>query len=183
MDETGTFEMLEKGETPVPAGSAGHDWEAARRTLIFYFSRRGRATPEDLAQETITRVVIWLQGESHAIEGPDGFMKAIYGFARNVLLEDNKRSHTIHVDLSETLAAESNKTLGLSTLEASRLLTQLLDKLPEDERTLIMASEKVPQDELARQRSVSVGTLRVSLHRVREKLRRALVEHDSRGEK
>jgi len=174
MDHSACSLMIDNSDAASAAGLAHYDWKSARQRLIFFFSRRGSSAAEDLAQETIARVMIWLNRGEHTIEGEGGFEKTIYGFARNVLLEQGKRNRLNQVEFPEGLATASNKTLGLNSLEAARLLAQLLGELSKDERNLITAAEFLAPEELARQRGVSIGALRVSLHRAREKLRRML---------
>ena len=44
---------------------------------------------EDLAQDTLTRLVNWLGHEGNKIEGENGFMKVAYKFGHFVLLESS----------------------------------------------------------------------------------------------
>src|ERR1700722_11815026 len=79
------------GDSCVPAELAGHDWEGVYPRIISFFAHRRRAEADDLAQETIVRALKWLSCEGNTIEGPDGFVKFVYGCARNVLLEQYRR--------------------------------------------------------------------------------------------
>lgn len=156
---------------------AEFDWETARRKLLYYFSRRGLLNAEDLTQETLTRIVRWL-GEGHKIEGPDGFMKTVFGFARMVRLEDTKKPRVSAGPLPEDLPAGTITTRGLNTQEAIQVLRQILKKLPKEDRDLILDWERgVPQEKMAADRNIPLSTLRVHLHRAREKVRRC---YDSR---
>jgi RNA polymerase sigma factor (sigma-70 family) len=156
---------------------AEFDWETARRKLLSYFSRRGLVNAEDLTQETLTRIVKWL-GEDHTIEGQDGFMKTVFGFARMVRLEDTKKARVSAEPLPGDLPAGTIATRGLNTQETIQVLRQILEKLPGKERDLILDWERgVPQEKMAADRNIPLSTLRVQLHRVREKIRRC---YDSR---
>lgn len=147
-----------------------YDWELAREKLVFYFSRRGLMNAEDLAQETLTRLVKWLR-EGNQIAGKDGFMKTVFGFARNVRLEGVKEGARTAEELPEDLPSPTNTTWGLNAQELKRLLQQVLNALPERDRDLILAAEEVSPDQLAEQMSTRIETLRVWIHRAREKAR------------
>src|SRR5690349_7311812 len=63
--------------------SAGEKYENIRRRLIFYFECRKRQEAEDLADETITRVIKRYNEGVHI----DDVMRYAYGVARIVFLE------------------------------------------------------------------------------------------------
>ena len=157
-----------------PPPSPEYDWEHARQRLVFYFSRRGLMNAEDLAQETLTRLVNWLGQEGNKIEGENGFLKVAYKFGHFVLLEALKTQSRSTDELPQDLSAATNKTWGLNTQEAIQLLRELLERLPEQDRMLLLAAEEMPHAELADQMGVPVSTLRVWLFRQREELRKQL---------
>jgi RNA polymerase sigma factor (sigma-70 family) len=151
-----------------------YDWEGARQRLVFYFSRRGRLYAEDLAQETLTRVVSWLKQEGNKIEGENSFQKVAYRFGHVVLLEDLRAQSHVTDELPQGLSAATNQPWGLDAQEATQLLTELLDRLPVRDRTLVLAAEQMSQAELAEQMGVPVSTLRNMLLRTRQELLRQL---------
>jgi RNA polymerase sigma factor (sigma-70 family) len=155
---------------PAAPSPPTYDWKGARRALVFYFSRRGLANAEDLAQETLKRMLDWLERGGNIV-GKDGFMKLVFGFARNVRSEDRHAGQRPPSGLAEEYPSVENKTWGLNTIEAGRFLLQLLEQLPERDRVLILAAEETPQAELAAQMNIPISTLRVWLHRARARLR------------
>jgi RNA polymerase sigma factor (sigma-70 family) len=163
--------MPDTAKKPDRSSFPEYDWSEARRTLIFYFSRRGMMNSEDLAHETLTRLLNWLHRENHVIQGEAGFMKTAYGFARNVLLEKFREQSHLTEELSEDIPAAVDRVRGLDTQEAIAYLHELLQQLPERDRQLIVDAEKKSQPDIAEEMGVPLSTLRVWLHRAREKLR------------
>ena len=160
-------------EGPTQPGShfPDEEWARARTNLIYYFSRHGHTNAPDLAQDTVTRVLVWLD-RGGSITGQDGLMKTIYGFARNVHRENVAARNRILHELPQEVPAEENETLRLNTREAARMLEQVLERLPAAERKLILLAEQMSQQELAERMNVPISTLRVWLYRTRHKLRK-----------
>ena len=129
---------------------------------------------QELAQDTLTRVFFWLQREGNKIEGDNGFMKTCFGFARNIMHEVHNQRSRAAQELPAGLSTSGNKTLGLFGVEASVFLGEVLRQLPARDRELILNAESVPQEKLAEQMGIPLATLRVWLHRARNKLKKLL---------
>lgn len=154
-----------------PGVFSEHDWAEARKRLIFYFSRRSLMGAEDLAQETLTRLANRLRTKDSRIEGDDGFMKLVHGFARKVLLERIKPGHPPYEELPDEIPQTSATTRGLNSQEAGAFVRELLDRLTEPERQLFLAAQTQSPKDLAERLRIPINTLRVQLFRVRQKLR------------
>jgi RNA polymerase sigma factor (sigma-70 family) len=166
-----------------PSPLPEYDWKEAERKLVFYFSRRGRMDADDLAQETLTRLINWLRQPGNRIEGENGFLKLAYAFGRRVRLEKIKEQSKTTESLPDDLPAAANRTFGLNSQEAKQLVRQLLDPLSEREKALIVAAKDMPHAELAKQIGVPVATVRVWIFRLRRKLssQLQLTRHVSSG--
>jgi RNA polymerase sigma factor (sigma-70 family) len=77
--------------------SAGERFEVLRRKLVFYFESRRCDDPEELAHETLERL---LQKHGERVEVMD-LMRYSYGVARNVLLEHLRRKKAEKKYISE----------------------------------------------------------------------------------
>jgi DNA-directed RNA polymerase specialized sigma24 family protein len=100
-------------------------WEHARRALVFYFSRRHRATyAEDLAQETLT--VLWTR-DDYVFEKEEDFLRVCYGFASRVLQHDfrqQQRNRTEPLTCVDAVARPQGAML--KPVESNVLLEEVL---------------------------------------------------------
>ena len=115
---------------------AGEKYEQIRRGLVRFFQFKGCSDPESLADETINRVA------SKANEfDPSKNIKPVtffYGFASNILLENNRRSRK-DVGLDETKIHAAETVAEDSTDDAKNAcLQRCLEQLPTDEKELII---------------------------------------------
>ncbi len=152
---------------------ADEAWEQAHATLVFYFSHHSGVNPEDLAQETLTRLVEWL-GKGNIIDGDRGFQKLCYGFARNVLRESKGRHARQPEQLDFDIAGVVNKTWGLDSNETSILVRELLGLLAPQDRELVLAAELMGPSMLAQKFGTSVANINVKVFRARERLRKVV---------
>jgi len=172
---------------------AAEKYKSLRRKLAKLFECRRAPCAEDLADETIDRVVRKLnQIDIHDVS------IYVFGVAQNVLRE-SLRATTKNVSLDELPAGvltvnpiEDEKRRSEEHDLATRLecLDQCMRFLPAAERSLVIGyyekrkSENIRhRREMAEQRGTSLGNLRVQAHRIRGKLAacvaRCLAEVDS----
>jgi len=154
-------------------------WTQARTTLVFYFSHHGGASPEDLAQETLKRLVAWLNA-GNQIDGDSGFLKLCFGFARNVLREARDSRIRPTESLEFDLAAPVNKTMGLNSNDSAVFVKEMLSLLSPPDRELVLAAELMSPLQLAERFSDSVGNINVRVFRARERLRKLANSHIGR---
>src|SRR5689334_2021793 len=121
---------------PEPESISDETWAHVRSALIRFFSGKLR-DPEDPAQETITRVQVWLK-KGNTVHGISGIEKLCFGFAKNVLHEARERANRAPAPLPEDLSASNNLTKGLNSSESRALLHQALDRLSVGDRQLII---------------------------------------------
>jgi RNA polymerase sigma factor (sigma-70 family) len=156
-------------ETANQYGISEDRWVHIRSPLVFYFAHHYSIDPEELAQETLSRVVRKLS-EGQSIEGDSGFEKFCFACARHVLQES--RRTRVGAELAVTIPAPSQTTIGLNEFDFNVLTGELLERLDDDERELATHAIQGTLDELAEQSGVTVETVRVRASRLREKLRR-----------
>ncbi len=154
---------------------AGRRFEHIRHRLVKFFTWHAAAYPDELADETIDRVMKQL-GDGRQIGGADP-TPYFFGVARNVLRESwrrrpaDARSHPAPVPAPE-------RRVDDDLAEArSRCLDRCLERLAEPSRHLVLAyySEGegggIPaRKRLARELGISIYALRVRVHRLRARL-------------
>ena len=107
----------------------GRKYETIRSGLVRIFVSKGFSDAEDLADETINRVI--LKSSEEKIENKLAYC---YGVARNVYRESLRKEKT-HVDIDDvTIAAKAPEEPAFS----SECLDQCLEKLPPESRTLLL---------------------------------------------
>ncbi|HKV93967.1 MAG TPA: sigma-70 family RNA polymerase sigma factor [Candidatus Angelobacter sp.] len=129
-------------------------------------------TIDDVRQETFCRV--WVAVQSGSVHNPKGFGSYVYSVCKNVLSEkrrDDFRNQHDPIDSTDV----PNDRLGLEELmqqeQDGRLVQQILAKLPERDRHLLLARffEEKENDDVCAQFGVNRDYLRVLLHRALEK--------------
>lgn len=171
------------------AEAAAQKYEIIRAEITKLFECRGCASPLDLADETINRVA------RRIIEGqeipPHSIGAYFYGVARNVMrehLRDPERDWTSIETLSPSHhPAENPEQTDSQRLERYSLerrlecLESCVEKLPPDMRDLAISYYKGGEKtriENRRRMALSLGiplnTLRIRVHRIREKLETCL---------
>lgn len=108
---------------------AGEEYERLRFRLCTFFSQRQCLYADELADETINRVI--LKSAEEKIENKIGYC---YGVAKNVFRESLRKERT-HLDIDEvTIAAKAPEEPSFSR----ECLDLCLGKLPPDSRTLLL---------------------------------------------
>ena len=148
---------------------AGEEYERLRFRLCTFFSQRHCSFADELADETINRVILKVAEEK--IENKIAYC---YGVARNVYRE-SLRSERTHLDIDEvTIAAKAPEEPSFS----SECLDQCLDKLSPDTRNLLLeyfSEARSAKIELHRRISESLAmtqtALRMRVMRTKQKLK------------
>lgn len=128
---------------------------------------RDTTQAEDLASETFVRA--WGRRDRLRTETLKGYLLAT---ARNIYLKQLRRSRT-HAELPEVLVdtAPDPQRTAAARLDLDRV-TLALAQLPEMDRlALVLRTEHaLPYEEIARVLDLSVGAVRVKVHRARRRL-------------
>ena len=146
---------------------AGHKYEEIRTRLIKIFTCRGCYEPEDLADETINRVITRLHDIQDQFKGDRA--KYFYGVANKVHLEYLRRKQLHDFTVPDI---DSNKV----ELEF-RCLEECLDHLTAENRKLVLQyyqlERKARIDQrkaLAKELGIRLNALRIRAHRIRATL-------------
>lgn len=154
---------------------AGRKYEEIRKQLIRFFTCWGCSQPEDLADNTIDRVVPWMEQRDWVFSGEP--IRLFYGFARNLRHEERRKSPTepISSDIPHVATVAVDKEQNFVCLEAC------IARLPEEESRLIRLyyqydrQEKIQKrQELANELGVGMNALRIQAWKIRNSLRRCL---------
>lgn len=148
---------------------AGEEYERLRYKLVTFFSQRHCSVADELADETINRVI--LKSVDASIENKLAYF---YGVARNVYREF-LRKKPLHVDIDDVvLPGTEPAEQGFS----SECLDKCLDQLAPENKNLVLdyfSEEKIAKIRLRRQISESLKTtqtaLRIRVMRIKNQLR------------
>ena len=155
---------------------AGEKYESLRLTLMKFFDWRGAHFPEELADETINRVIRKID-EGEAIRDFQSYSATV---ARFVISEYRKRRKTD--PLEEATVASYNDYYKESESSHIKEVRQecfdsCLSKLAVSDRELILEYYKEERDkkiksrqEIAKRMGVEVNALRIRTHRIRKTL-------------
>jgi DNA-directed RNA polymerase specialized sigma24 family protein len=143
---------------------AGTKYEDIRRKLIKIFVCRGCAVPEDLADETINRVIRRMQDLADTYEGDP--VAYFYGVARTVHLEHVKKGPAVlPPPLPDPLEEKE---------QAYECLERCMKELTPGNRDLVLEYYKeekhakiVHRKELAARLGVALNALRIRAYRIR----------------
>jgi RNA polymerase sigma factor (sigma-70 family) len=146
-----------------------------RGRLIRIFARRGCSCPEDLADETILRVLARWPSIAATYEGDP--IRYLHGVARNVFREHHRMPRTVSLEevaeLRDPGRAEGNSPAD----EAHRCLEHCLSELDPSDRRLIREYYRYDKHakidrrkELADQAGIPMNTLRIKAYRIRRRL-------------
>lgn len=149
--------------------AAGEEYERLRFRLCTFFSQRQCSFADELADETINRVI--LRSSEENIENKVAYC---YGVAKNVYRESFRRERT-HVDIDDvTIAAKAPEEPSFSR----ECLDKCLDKISSDSRNLLLdyfSEAKLAKIELHRRISESLDmtqtALRMKVMRSKQKLK------------
>jgi DNA-directed RNA polymerase specialized sigma24 family protein len=149
--------------------SAGEEYERLRFRLCTFFSRRHCRFPDELADETINRVILKITEENIANR-----LAYCYGVAKNVYHESLRKERN-HLNIDEvTVAAKAPAEPSFS----SECLDKCLGELSPESRNLILdyfSEVKLAKIELHRRISerleMTQTALRMSVMRIKRKLK------------
>ncbi|HEX9984264.1 MAG TPA: hypothetical protein VGF69_13435 [Thermoanaerobaculia bacterium] len=152
---------------------AARRYEQTRRALIKFFESRGCHTPEEQADKTIDRVAKKVEQGMDAYAGEP--VLYFYGVARHVLQEYYRRRSG---SLAPLLYIPDDSDHAHRRMEC---MTRCFEALPEESRSMIVeycTFEPKRRNEL-RQRmasrlGISLNTLRIRVHRLRDQLDRCV---------
>jgi DNA-directed RNA polymerase specialized sigma24 family protein len=154
---------------------AGERYEIIRRRLVKFFDWRGSATPEELADETLNRLVRKID-EGEAIRNLSAY---IGGMARLVWLEFLKEQERERSAFEEVRA--SSRTHSQTDSQRMECFELCLEALLPENRALILdyyRAEKSDKIKLRKQLAEELGTplnaLRIRAHRIRLQLERCV---------
>jgi len=148
---------------------AGEEYERLRFRLCTFFSQRQCGFADELADETINRVI--LKSSEEKIENKIAYC---YGVARNVYRESLRKDRP-HLDIDEvTVAAKTPEEPSFSR----ECLDKCLEKLSPDNRNLLLdyfSEAKLAKIQLHRRISEGLQTtqtaLRMRVMRTKQKLK------------
>jgi len=148
---------------------AGEEYERLRFRLCTFFSQRRCSFADELADETINRVIV--KSSAEKIENKIAYC---YGVAKNVYRESLRKERP-HLDIDEvTVAAKAPEEPSFSR----ECLDKCLEKLSPDSRNLLLdyfSEAKLQKIELHRRISESLKTtqtaLRMRVMRIKLKLK------------
>lgn len=154
---------------------AGQKYEEIRHSLIAIFEWRGCCDAEDLADETITRVINKVPQIAPGYRGEPALY--FYGVAKHIVMEVSRRYQIREeIDVPERLRdrAQDKEQDNLET--ECECLEECLKTLSNDDRELVLRYYQQDQPkieyrrELARSYGMAPNALRVKVHRIRATL-------------
>ena len=152
---------------------AGKKYENIRTSLIRVFVSKGFNDAEDLADETINRVIIRLPDIHDTFEGDPA--RFFHGVARNIIRETYRRKE---VAVEVTVVFVDEKPVTRVELEC---LDQCLKLLPGDKSDLILdyylyeGHDKIEHHKrMATELGISEGALRGRAHHIRKDLEQSV---------
>lgn len=152
---------------------AGEAYERLRFRLTTFFSARNCRFPEDLADETINRVII--KTVEQTIENKLAFC---YGVAKNVFLESlRKEKNHVNIDDIDIVAKPSESQFADNCLE------KCLGELSTENRTLIIdyfsenkAAKITLREKLSNTLGITQTNLRMKVVRIKQQLKKCLIK-------
>ena len=145
---------------------AERKYRALRGKLVFYFQHNGCADPEDPADEVFSRV---LRRSTEDVDFYSGLSAYCFGIAEHILREHRRRPRP------EELPAEIPEpgpasTLGLNRVEQHVLVQQCLQRLPENERQILLRYYLEDRASLAKELQLTENGLRIRVFRIKRKV-------------
>lgn len=152
---------------------AGERYEKIRRKLILIFASRGGATPEDMTDECINRVIKKLpEIEPQYTGSPENYFFGVVNF---IVLEWPRKDRPIDIPCVEPASPEMEERMAC--------LDGCLDRLPASTRELVLdyyQEEKRAKIDhhiaLAQRLGIAVNALRIRAHRIRKQLEKCVLE-------
>jgi RNA polymerase sigma factor (sigma-70 family) len=160
------FEELFRRLEP-EAESAAEGIQRCRHKLAKYFVWRRCPDADDLAGETISRLLKWAETQASA----DLHYGFVYGIAANVFREYSRRRKESGevASIDDVLEIPDH-----SRSEIDDCQQHCLDQLAEDKRNLLVRYyvENIDCEDLARERGETINALRLKIYRIKDWLRR-----------
>jgi len=157
--------------------AAEDKYRSLRRRLIQVFINRGAHVPEDLADETISRVAEKVVEVKETFEGDPA--RYFYGVAKNVLHEATRNPPAVPIDEARFLPAAGHDS---ETHFPEHCFEQCLATLPDDQRELILRYYENEKDlkilnrkALAAKLGIDGSVMRLRVHRIRARLKACLL--------
>ncbi len=165
--------------------SAGEKYEAIRRRLITFFTCHGSQAPDEEADETIDRVARRIAA-GEQVQAPDPY-SYFHGVARLIMKEVwriTKKQESAAEEIDESRHPVVDP-IADGDAQQRRLLEELrfecmqrcLESLPPESRQLLVTYHQSARrrridnrNSLARQLGISINTLRIRMHRLRQEL-------------
>lgn len=174
------FERLLNWLDPADRDRAGEKYEAIRQSLIRTFVWRGCHKPEELADETINRVMKKLPIVIDKYENDPALY--FYGIGRNVLKECHREVATYRLIAEpERLNASQQDDESENRERVFACLDECLGQLSESSRVLVLHYYEVQgmakvnfRRDLAQELGVATNALRVRVHRIRTQLQKCI---------
>lgn len=154
---------------------AGERYEVIRAGLIRIFIAKGFSDPEDLADETINRVMIRLPDIRDSYVGDPA--RYFWGVARYIILEAIRRREIA----TEEIPIAWNPVVHID--DTTECLRRCLKFLPTDKRELILdyyiyeGKDKIENHRImASELDITKGALRTKVHHIRNKLEKCVLQ-------
>ena len=148
---------------------AGRKYETIRSGLVRIFVSKGFNDAEDLADETINRVIVKLPAIQEKYSGEPACY--FHGVARNIIRETNRRKEVAVGVIEGRVEPERERS------EAHDCLSNCLRRLPENKRDLILdyylyeGHDKVEHHKrMAGELKITEGALRSRAYQIRQNL-------------
>jgi DNA-directed RNA polymerase specialized sigma24 family protein len=155
--------------------SDGASYLAMRRRLVRYFRRKRCATPDELADETLSRVVRRLEEEGGITDATPAHY--CYIVAKFVFLEYLRRTTQVRAGLAEHARTPDPEPPAADQTRRLDCLDRCLDQLSADDRALILDYyPAAPQSRIEARRALAArfgltaNALTIRACRIREKL-------------
>jgi DNA-directed RNA polymerase specialized sigma24 family protein len=151
---------------------AGRKYEEIRKQLVRFFTCWGCGAPDDLTDETIDRLVRWMEGRGWEASAEP--IRVFYGFARNIRHEAYRQPSVapMPVEVEDLSPKQENQEVNLHCLDLC------LEKLAEVERELIRGyyahagRKKIEHRQtMAGKMGIGMNALRIQAWRIRSTLR------------
>jgi RNA polymerase sigma-70 factor (ECF subfamily) len=161
-----------------------HIYDAFRPKIHRYLARlTGADEADDLTQEVFIKVSRSLKG----FRGESKLSSWIYRIATNAALDHLRRPSQMTLEMSSIDTEKEEEPVGLQgkisfidqqliRKEMSACIRNVIKKLPEDYRTVIVLSEleEFKNHEIAQILQISLDAVKIRLHRAREKMKKEL---------
>jgi DNA-directed RNA polymerase specialized sigma24 family protein len=153
-------------------------WAEAFQALVLFFRHRLAAEPDELAQQTLVRIL--RRQDPYQFEKEEDFPKVCFGFAKIIWLEhcrQQKRDSTTLLD--PAMPAPAHDSGGQQATE-DRIFLEEICRIGETQlkkKEWEMIQQAADSDRSAMAEDLKMGNannVRVQLHRVRQKLSRLI---------